>query len=227
MAQAKAGKGHGHGGMDAKPASGGIMSGKGAMESMDTTAILRGDIATAIAKFVGTTMDPDGFNIMRLVEDGVCRDCTVLGVKLDVVFENGTRADVSSGVYLHHILTLNIGSEADQDIFHASLPFCSGQPAMMDSIMGAFGSFTHRFLGAKKTSVFGFGAVDEFKQHFTTPDGKFDSGFYRQPKDQLFVQAEVVNYREEAQNIYLQADVEFVPGKVGKMATTSFSSATG
>jgi hypothetical protein len=54
-------------------------------------------------------MDPNGFSTMRILSnDSFCQDCTVLAGKLDVVFENGTRADISGGVYLHHVITVDL-----------------------------------------------------------------------------------------------------------------------
>jgi hypothetical protein len=53
----------------------------------------------------GFAMDPDGFAFGRQLEGGFCTDCTILAGKVDVVFENGTRADISDGVYLHHVVS--------------------------------------------------------------------------------------------------------------------------
>jgi hypothetical protein len=54
-------------------------------------------------------MDPNGFSTMRILADGaMCTNCTVLTGKMDVVFENGTRADIKSGVYLHHVVTIDL-----------------------------------------------------------------------------------------------------------------------
>lgn len=81
--------------------------------------------------------------------------------------------------------------------------------------------------GNRKPDVFAFGAVDEFRQWFTTPDGLLDSGFYRGPDDFFFAQAELINIRPEPVKIYLQFDTEFIDGKAKRLATTSFTSATG
>jgi hypothetical protein len=78
----------------------------------------------------------------------------------------------------------------------------------------------------QEMSIFGFGAVDEFKQWFTTPDGKFDSGFYLAKDDLMLLQAELVNYRKEEQKVFLQIDVEYVDGKSPKSAATTFATAT-
>jgi hypothetical protein len=71
------------------------------------------------------------------------------------------------------------------------------------------------------------GSVDEFKQLYTTPDGKFDSGFYLAKNDRILLAAEIVNYRKDPQPLYVQIDIEYVPGKPKKEAVTSLSSVTG
>jgi hypothetical protein len=57
-------------------------------------------------------MDPNGFSTMKIFKQGsMCTDCTVLGGKMSVVFENGSRADIGSGVYLHHVVTLDLNKQ--------------------------------------------------------------------------------------------------------------------
>ena len=50
-------------------------------------------------------MDPNGFILSLTVKEGVCGDCTVLAGKSDITFEDGSRAGIENGVYLHHILS--------------------------------------------------------------------------------------------------------------------------
>jgi hypothetical protein len=39
-----------------------------------------------------------------MVKEGVCKDYTALAGRADITLEDGTRADIINGVYLHHIL---------------------------------------------------------------------------------------------------------------------------
>jgi hypothetical protein len=71
------------------------------------------------------------------------------------------------------------------------------------------------------------GSVDEFRQLYTTPDGKFDSGFYLGNNDRILLAAEVVNYRREPQPLYIQIDIEYQDGQPTQQAVTSISSVTG
>jgi hypothetical protein len=43
-------------------------------------------------------MDPNGINVVRRIDGGFCKNCTVLAGKTTIVFENGTRADITKGV---------------------------------------------------------------------------------------------------------------------------------
>jgi hypothetical protein len=215
---------HAHG----SPTSGGIMGGSASgLGMLDANALLRLDVPLALAKFLGSTMDPDGFNVMNTVKGEICKDCTVLAVKIDVVFENGTRADVSSGVYLHHILSVNIvpDRQLKSNMISGFSSFCGGSAVeqAVSSLTDVMGMFTNSF----QQAIFGFGAVDEFTQWFTTPDGKFNSGFYLGNNDKMLMQAEIVNYRKEPQKVFLQFDVEYLPGKVGGEAVTAFTTTTG
>jgi hypothetical protein len=112
------------------------------------------------------------------------------------------------------------------DFVHQWLAFCPGGGAVQ-TVGENFLSLTTKLNKGLRSSVFGFGSVDEFKQLFTTPDGKFDSGFYLHPNDKMLMAAELVSYRHEPQPIYIQVDFEWIPGKVGKEAVTGLSSVTG
>jgi hypothetical protein len=98
------GGGHAHGGE--KGSTGGMLGGSGG--STDYAAMLSGDFALALAESLSNSLDPTGLALIHTVKEGLCKNCSVLAVKMDAVFENGTRADVSSGVYLHHIFSANV-----------------------------------------------------------------------------------------------------------------------
>jgi hypothetical protein len=89
--EGKAEPAHGHGGAAGPPAN----AQPGAL-----SALING-------------MDPNGISFIKNIEGGFCKDCTVLTAKADVVFENGTRADISSGVYLHHVIFMNLGKSQE------------------------------------------------------------------------------------------------------------------
>ncbi|KAF2429085.1 hypothetical protein EJ08DRAFT_680230 [Tothia fuscella] len=165
-------------------------------------------------------MDPNGFSQMRVLKDGVmCSNCTVLAGKMDIVFENGTRADISGGVYLHHVITIDLTKQRK-----AWLTGCSGalgsSPAAKPNVpggAGAPGGGLNTFIG---------GAVDAFVQYYTTPDGKFNSGYFID-NNKFMMQVEMINYRPDEQTVYISTDLEYIDGHVGGDATQGVLSATG
>jgi hypothetical protein len=68
------------------------------------------DYVAPLKEIVTASQDPHGWTSHRSFKGSeLCQDCTVLSVKSDIVYENGTRADISRGLYLHHTASLNLG----------------------------------------------------------------------------------------------------------------------
>jgi hypothetical protein len=80
--------GHSHGG---KSGNTGIMGGGSGITNLDPAPLLKGDITLAIAEYLAASQDPEGFNIVNTIKNGLCRECTVLATKMDAVHPNGTR----------------------------------------------------------------------------------------------------------------------------------------
>ena len=94
-------------------------------------------------------MDPNGFSQMRVLSDGaMCTNCTVLAGKMDVVFENGTRADISGGVYLHHVITIDLTKKNKKWISG-----CAGGSAAPKAPGGALGGGLNTFIGGAVVSL--------------------------------------------------------------------------
>ena len=72
-------------------------------------------------------------------------------------------------------------------------------------------------------SLFLSGAVDRYTVWYTTPDGKFDSGYYVD-KGPFAVSGEIVNYAPKPQKIFISIEYEWLPGKVGSGATSTLLS---
>jgi hypothetical protein len=173
-----------------------------------------GDFQALFAKILNSPIDPAGYSAARTYKEGVCSNCTILKSRTDVVLKDGKRADISEGVYLHHVNNLNLGTK---DVYNWANP-C---PAMSSRMMGGGGASKMSF---QPLNVAG---VDDATQYFTSLDGTFQSGHYVEPSDKFFFQMEVVNYNNYTKDIYIEVEQEWVPGKVGKMSTYSVLPATG
>lgn len=150
-----------------------------------------------------------GFTLAQILKKGICADCTVISGKTDITYEDGSRANIATGVYTHHILLF------DQN--KRPIDFVSFCPGHYDAPVTVRSPFGNGFLG---------GGVDEFTTYYTTPDGKLDSGYYI--KDNAFLlQMEVVNYNNATQPVYLTMDYEYLPGKPDKEAMSTLLTITG
>jgi hypothetical protein len=138
-------------------------------------------------------LDPKGTTIM-IVLDGICKDCTVLSGKVDYTMADGTRADVSKGVYNHHLLTLDLSKKG--------LPFimCPNSPGEKPATKSSMGA---GFMGSGN---------DESYVMFTSPDGNFDAGYVIGKNDNILMEGEVVNYSPTKKSIYVTMEIEYLSG---------------
>jgi Stress up-regulated Nod 19 len=144
-------------------------------------------------------MDPLGSQVIRQL-NGFCTDCTILSTKAELSFENGTRTTVEHGVYIHHIVMI--------DMAKRTTPFylCEGQKG---------------FLGTIPAVGFVVSGNDEAPNMFTTPDGNFNSGYLVGSRQMVAMQAELVNYKKEVQKVYVTVDYEYVKGRADSPADSS------
>jgi hypothetical protein len=82
-----------------------------------------------LLEMLNKPMDPNGYIISLTVKDGICKDCTVLAGKADITVEDGRRADIVDGIYLHHILGLSTSSPSTALLTNRS--YQSGQKASL------------------------------------------------------------------------------------------------
>jgi hypothetical protein len=59
-----------------------------------------GQASATLGLLTGKPMDPNGVGMVKRLSTGMCKDCTVLAGKTTVVYANGTKAELSNGVYL-------------------------------------------------------------------------------------------------------------------------------
>jgi hypothetical protein len=146
-------------------------------------------------------MDPNSVQLNRQLT-GFCTDCTALYGKAAIFYENGTKAGVLQGVYEHHIVVVDVGKR--------TMPFylCEGQKG---------------FLGTFPAAGFIVSGNDEASNFFTSPDGKFNSGYAISKQPRFAMQAELVNYLPIDQKVYITMEYEYVPGKIADAADASVS----
>jgi hypothetical protein len=121
--------------------------------------------------------------------EGIPKDATYLYANASMVYEDGTDATVANGVYLHHYGLYDINRGGQQ------LTICPG-------------------LTPPRPSLFAGLAEDKGDSYYTSPDGKFNSGFYIGAKDKTMAVAEVINYTNTTKHVYNIVEMEYVPGRV-------------
>jgi hypothetical protein len=179
-----------------------------------------GDFAMSMKDIITAPQDPNGWTLHRTFKaSDLCLNCTVLGVKADLVYENGTRVDISRGVYLHHHASLNMGK-------HTDVYWLNQCPNSQTTRFGInFQDFIPRLVPS--VQILALATVDEYTNYFTSKDGKIDSGLPVNPDDNVYMMTEVVNYAKQDHKIYIQLDVEYVERKFDKETTYTSLSFTG
>jgi hypothetical protein len=161
----------------------------------------------------GLKMDPNGTPFSMMANSGFCTDCTVLAAQVDIVFDNGTRADIVNGVYLHHLVAGMMGNTTGKGS-GSWIDMCpkpkggaksSGLAGLLSGLGGSV-SLGGSFVG---------GAVDQFIDYFTDVHGTINSGYFIPKNNRMFLSGEVINYLPVPQNVFVQLDIEWVPGKQG------------
>jgi len=138
-------------------------------------------------------MDPAGTAFNYRIE-GLPTDISVLVAHSQVVMEDGSPADITKGIYNHHV------SLADPQ-HQMPLLYSCGPGTKQDP------------LAATGTTSFAGGAEEAGASTFTTLDGKLKSGFYI-PKDRiLLMSGDIVNYNNKTTTVFIDTWVEYVEGK--------------
>jgi len=136
---------------------------------------------------------------------GLCSDCTILSGFTYPTHADGTRAQISTSVYNHHIIIAAAGKPS------VPLTSCKALGALNSLGDGTIPLTT--FLSADNAE-----ATDTV---FTTADGKFNSGFYVSPSTRMMLTGMLVNYNPEPMDVYVNLEIEYVPGKPPQLADAS------
>jgi hypothetical protein len=132
-------------------------------------------------------MDPNSETFNNIAV-GLPQDATILFQNTTLQYENGDVAAQANGVYNHHVAFVNLNKFA---------PSFSSCPA---------GSSSNPLTKTPSTIM---GASEEIgSSAYSTPDGKFNSGYYLGKNDKVIMSGEVVNYTNDTKTIYSVSDIE-------------------
>jgi hypothetical protein len=150
-------------------------------------------------------MDPAGQAGMLKAGAGMCSSCTLLSAHYRLVHPNGQEATPKEGVYIHHMTSFLSPKKSDNPI---------GGGISLGAGGGAY------FIDRGEDS----GETDTV---FTSPDGKFDSGYQISGKPSVTVSYDFVNYKDQARQLHLELEYEWLEGIVGKDAGHTLKSVAG
>jgi hypothetical protein len=152
--------------------------------------------------------------MLSIPKDTFCGgECTVISGKAGLEFENGTQADVSKGVYIHHILSTNNQKTV--------APFVSKCDTTDDVTT----------IKRPAVAKAGFVGVSDDNGNepliYGTADGSIEGGYWVSKGDSFGVWADLVNLNSEPKQLYLTYDLEYLEGHVGADSQGSLLSVSG
>jgi hypothetical protein len=129
------------------------------------------------------------------------------------VYEDGTIADPSNGIYIHHILSTDITKKGVLPVSLCDSKDPKSVPEIPMINQGA------GFIG---------GSEDTGEPlMFTSQDGKYQSGFLVGPNDRFALVTDLVNYKNVSKTVFVTMDIEYVDGHIGQDAVPNLISVTG
>jgi hypothetical protein len=118
-------------------------------------------------------------------------DAMILYTELKVLGEDGNRIDFAKGLYNHHAVFFSSSHGLPSDLIS-----CNGKLMVIPPVPTFMGS-----------------AAEELQDYFADPKSTIDTGFYLPKGDKVVAQIDIVNYKDFDQNIWLLAEIEYLPGK--------------
>jgi len=172
-------------------------------------AIIRYPAFTLKAKGTGggMSMDPKGQGGILRAGAGMCSKCTLLSAHYRLVHPDGKEATPAEGVYIHHMISFLSPK-------NSTSPIGGGGVGLGGGMGGAY------FIDRGEDS----GETDTI---FTSPDGKFNSGYHVNGSPSITVSYDFVNYQSTDRKLHLELEYEYVDGIVGQDAGHTLKSVAG
>jgi hypothetical protein len=127
------------------------------------------------------------------------RDMTVLKTNSITVYEDDTKADVSNGLYNHHVAVMNLNRGQKMWVNCGKYPWLDTMVnSMIDNVPG---------------SILVGGSEDKYGNYYSSNDGTFKSGFYVSPNDKIVMTGDLVNYTNQTKKIYVKYEIDYLPGR--------------
>jgi hypothetical protein len=145
----------------------------------------------------------------------LCSDCTLLSSMSGLEFKDGTKADPAHGVFIHHMSAADISRSGPWTVL----------PCDYDRW-----NFTAQPISPTIPFVTFMGVGEDDRNGpflYTSEDGTYDSGFHLLQKSEILYQIELVNYNDDAKELYKTIEFEYLDGIHGQPIVPNLIPVTG
>jgi hypothetical protein len=158
-------------------------------------------------------LSQDGQSYIHMIEGNtLCNGCTLLSTRGGLEFEDGSDADPSKGVFIHHISIADVSRSGPWTVLPCDYPKWNFTADPISPTI-PFTTF----------SGFGEDQRNGSPMLYTTEDGKYDSGFHLLPTSVLALQMELVNYSNVTKDLYTTIEYEYEDGIHGQAVVSLYS----
>jgi len=169
------------------------------------------------------SLDPAGQAFLEIISDGLCSNCTVLSGGTRTVFEDGTVAGPAQGIYIHHIISIDISKPMNLPISKCG----EGQTKNTKTSLGALGSEFLAQGGEGGGAVGNSSSIAGYGIPFGSSNSTYKSGFMLGSSDKVLNQVDLVNYNAESKNVFINYEIEYLDGHIGSDSAAVLMSVTG
>jgi len=168
------------------------------------------------------SLDPTGQAFLEVISDGLCSKCTVLAGGTRLVFEDGTAAGPASGVYIHHIISIDLSKPMNLPLSKCGEGQGKGNSrASLGSEFLAQGGEGGGTVTNATASIGGYGIP------FASSNSSYKSGFMLGTADKILNQVDLVNYNTDKKTVFINYEIEYLDGHVGSDSAAVLMSVTG
>jgi hypothetical protein len=147
---------------------------------------------------------------MAKLTEGLCKNCTVFAASANLLFQNGTHVPLTSSVKQQHVTLFDVTPKSQS--FIALCPGNLSDPNLVTS--------------SPTRSPFLDDLRDMGTGWFMNPQGTVESGHFL-GEDTFMLQGEVLNEAAAKTDVYIELDLEFLPGRVGRESFKNYLNVAG
>ena len=140
--------------------------------------------------------------------ENICKECFVLGAHAEVAFADGAVANLTNGIYSHHIIINTVGKHHTPNPVNVK---CNGVTTSGFDRPG-LSKGASSMLTASRPAPFVVNGGDGSMVRFATRKGNnVKTGYFVPKNTSMSMSMEIVNYDDVEKDVYLSLDYEYLP----------------